>query len=983
MLLLPLDPSETLEPDEDTMIQEIGAAMRTIVADRDGAGPERRGAHTKSHGTLRATIEILDGISADLRHGLFASAARYEALVRTSTYPETPATDRTPNVRGMGIKVFGAPGDRIVEDPSGGLDLLFISSENVAFGTVQAFRDFMVATLTSRMGEWLAHGNRAALVMESVSASLDLLGLTYWSSTPFKLGQHVVKYRLLPVAHEGGHMWLDRLASYLPSEHGGDADYPFLRHEMQARLAAAPAHFELSLQRQRDPVTQPVEDASVRWSSSGYPWEVVARLEIPKQTFDTPEQDALGEGLRIDPWHAPLVQRPLGGLNRVRGAVYARMSAARIASQSRPVVPYPVVKRTPGDIRPVCLIQDDFDQAHRHETVERARTLFQEDPDKLPGFLMCAGAPDAGRPRIGWSVTAGRLAVHIALNVLANKAAAARKARGTDLTTREQAALAVEERVHEALGASLGKMDDPAPATYDGPSIGNDTLAVHIASRVDGILGGGSTAALNLFNEDSKLYMYNAPVRSPRPASMAELTELYRKLPQCPASADLRDDATFVRRRLVGPNAPFLRRVAAAADVGFADSALRSAGDSADRAAGEGRLFVCDYSALADLEGGKVASDGSPLYLYAPTCVLVAPPGGGQLRPVAIRTAPGAEAPVVTPGTGWGWEIAKHAVEVADITWFEPITHLGLTHLVLEPAGLATFRNLPPNHPIARLLLCHTEGTLSVNNSAVHKLLADGGSIDQTFAAHMTTIRRLAVDAAVGHDLRKDALPALLTRQGLDDRNVLREHPWRDDALRVHGAIGRWVTAYVSRTYRDDAAVGADPELRAWAAALGRPAGRGGITGFGSIDTRADLATVLTELVYLASAGHAAVNFPQWTDAGFAGRMPGAGWGPLPDLRAATEADLLALLPPLDKAELQAEFLYLLGGLYYTRLGRYEAIEGGVFDDPVVRAELLPAFQKDLADIEAQIEAENADTSRRTVPYLHLLPSRIPQSINV
>lgn len=981
MLLLPLDPSETREPDEDTMFQEIGVAMRKIVADRDGEAPLRRGAHTKSHGILSATLEILDAIEPELKHGLFASSGRYEAILRTSSYPETPPNDRASNVRGLAVKLLGAPGDRIVDDGTGALDLLFISSENVAFGTVRAFRDFMVATLTATTGEWAMHGNRAALVLESGSPSIDLLGLTFWSSTPFRLGPHVVKYRLQPVDGSMERGLLERLATHLPSarEEISGGEYPFIRREMQTRLGKAPAAFELALQRQQDPARQPVEDASIRWSSSGFPWQVVGRLEVPVQTFDTPEQDARGEGLRFDPWHTPLVMRPLGGLNRVRGVVYARMGQERVASATRPPAPYPVVKRSPTDLRPVCLLEDDFDREHRAAGVQATQALFKEDPEKLPGYLMCEGSPDGANPGVGWTRIAGALSIDIARNVVANKVAMLRASTGWGPTESDSIALAVEQRRQDDLAASLS-------ATAETRSLPDNRLTGMVAMRVDGILGGATTGALSLFNENFPLFMYRSPEKPARPGRIADIQALYRDLPHSPAEAGLRDDAVFVRRRLVGPNAPFLRRVTSdAASYAFADRAMAVAtgDDCVSRAADQGRLFVCDYSALADLPGGKRASDGSPMYIYAPTLVLAAPAGGGQLRPVAIRTGPGPDAAVVTPGAGWGWEIGKHAVEVADIAYFEPITHLGHTHLVLEAAGLATFRNLPVNHPVARLLLSHVEGTLSVNNSAVRQLLADGGSIDQTFGTDMPTIRRLAVDTAITHDLRADSLPRWITRQGLDDRTVLPDHPWRDDALRIHGAIARWITAFIVRTYRDDSAVRRDPELQAWASALGRPGGKGGITGFGEIASRADLSTVLTELVYTASAGHAAVNFPQWTDAGFSGRMPGAGWAPLPDLASATEADFVRLLPPLAKAELQAEFLYLLGSIYYTRLGEYDQLEGGVFEDPVVVHELLPAFQSELAAIEGQITDDNADPTLRAAPYTHLLPSRIPQSINV
>lgn len=43
---------------------------------------------------------------------------------------------------------------------------------------------------------------------------------------------------------------------------------------------------------------------------------------------------------------------------------------------------------------------------------------------------------------------------------------------------------------------------------------------------------------------------------------------------------------------------------------------------------------------------------------------------------------------------------------------------------------------------------------------------------------------------------------------------------------------------------------------------------------------------------------------------------------------------------------------------------------------------LLPTFQAELNEVESDIESANADGSR-AVPYEHLLPSKVPQSINV
>jgi hypothetical protein len=55
----------------------------------------------------------------------------------------------------------------------------------------------------------------------------------------------------------------------------------------------------------------------------------VARITIPKQEFDTPEQQTYCENLSFTPWHAVAEQRPLGVMNRIRRVVYETISATR------------------------------------------------------------------------------------------------------------------------------------------------------------------------------------------------------------------------------------------------------------------------------------------------------------------------------------------------------------------------------------------------------------------------------------------------------------------------------------------------------------------------------------------------------------------------------------------------------------------------------------------------------------------------------
>ena len=69
------------------------------------------------------------------------------------------------------------------------------------------------------------------------------------------------------------------------------------------------------------------------------------------------------------------------------------------------------------------------------------------------------------------------------------------------------------------------------------------------------------------------------------------------------------------------------------------------------------------------------------------------------------------------------------------------------------------------------------------------------------------------------------------------------------------------------------------------------------------------------------------------------------------------------------------DILYLLGSIYYTRLGDYG---DHYFTGPVIQSHLAK-FQQELIKIEEEINERN----KTRTPYEFLLPSKIPQSINI
>lgn len=472
---------------------------------------------------------------------------------------------------------------------------------------------------------------------------------------------------------------------------------------------------------------------------------------------------------------------------------------------------------------------------------------------------------------------------------------------------------------------------------------------------------------------------------------MEQYAYQFRSLPLPWPSGVFQTDAVFAQFRVAGANPGILRR-ATRADLESFSPALNDAtyarvtqqpgatiGEALDAAA----LYLVDYAVLTTLV------PGTDKYVFAPKALFFVPaPGSGSrsLRPVAILMMPVGAATrsgVYFPDGGTEWETAKILVNMADTNYHELISHLGLTHLLTEPFVLATYNRLPSPHPLNLLLVAHFAGTLLINYAAQTTLVVDGGAVDKLMAGTIESERQMAATAVQAVKYNASFFPDTLRERGVEDTGALPDYPYRDDALSLWNEIHTWVHDYVSVFYATDRDVARDTEVQAWvqelvAAGHIQDIGDGPSSAPASISTRAYLVNLVTQIIFVASVQHAAVNFPQDTIMSFTPAMPGAAYAPFPALGQRP----IDVLPPLQKSLLQVSVLAVLGGLHYTALGEY----GGQFAalDLVkglqVQSALL-AFQKRLHVLESAINAKN-QLGQRT-PYSTLLPSAIPQSINI
>jgi hypothetical protein len=284
-------------------------------------GPSHRGEHPKQHAGLWATFRVEDGIPEAMRVGLFASPRSYTALVRLSN--GRGPDDTKPEVHAMAIKVLVPDGD----GPPRIQDFI-VADHSVFFArNVQHVFDFLAATVKGIPVAQLAATDYPELAHFSSVATTSLLAMTYWSQTPYKLGDGAAKYLVTPSTGT------DNVT--IPLGHSPDCLREALVEQLTVRKIGA--QFDLSVNPQTDANAMPVEDPTVEWTSAPVK---LATISVYPQKFDVPQQMAFFDNLSWNPWNALPEHRPLGGINRARKNVYEDSSGLRHKTTGlAPVVP--------------------------------------------------------------------------------------------------------------------------------------------------------------------------------------------------------------------------------------------------------------------------------------------------------------------------------------------------------------------------------------------------------------------------------------------------------------------------------------------------------------------------------------------------------------------------------------------------------------------------------------------------------------------
>ncbi len=330
-------------PEEEAQIDRLVAISKRSMGNKPHP-PMFRDQHPKSHGCVKGEFVVEANIPEVMKVGVFKEPKNYDIWIRFSNGSSSDSkgqlqSDTVGDVRGMAIKLMNVEGEKVIDDPQhqGEQDFVLINNSTFFIRDVRGYMDFFPVLGAIRKGEIILKPGEPPQVPEALQAqfkavayAFPLLGkirakstpspleITYWSATPYKLGDRAMKIAAVP----------NFTGESFNPETASDKDN-YLREAMTKQLASQDTTFDFKVQLQTDAAKMPVEDPTVEWDEKESPFVKVATIQIPQQDFNTEERRQFDETQAFSPWHTLPEQRPLGGVNRARKRIYTELAQFR------------------------------------------------------------------------------------------------------------------------------------------------------------------------------------------------------------------------------------------------------------------------------------------------------------------------------------------------------------------------------------------------------------------------------------------------------------------------------------------------------------------------------------------------------------------------------------------------------------------------------------------------------------------------------
>lgn len=223
---------------------------------------------------------------------------------------------------------------------------------------------------------------------------------------------------------------------------------------------------------------------------------------------------------------------------------------------------------------------------------------------------------------------------------------------------------------------------------------------------------------------------------------------------------------------------------------------------------------------------------------------------------------------------------------------------------------------------------------------------------------------------------------------------LIEDYPYATDGLLIWSATENWVRTYVNHYYPESSLICNDNELQAWYSESVN-VGHGDLRNENWWPTLAnadDLVSILTTLIWLASAQHAALNFGQYPYGGYVPNRPPLMRRLIPEENDPEYTSFLAdpqkyFLSALPSVLQATKFMAVVDTLSTHSpdeeyLGERQQPSTWTGDPEIVEA--FYQFSAEIQRIEKEIEKRNHDPSLRNrcgagvLPYELLAPSSGP-----
>ena len=321
--------------------------------------------------------------------------------------------------------------------------------------------------------------------------------------------------------------------------------------------------------------------------------------------------------------------------------------------------------------------------------------------------------------------------------------------------------------------------------------------------------------------------------------------------------------------------------------------------------------------------------------------------GDGRLAAVRIDSDAGS----CTPSDP-DWPLARRLAMTSASTHLSIVRHFGWIHLAAGgPLAVVTRNELPPDHPLRRLLWPHVYATQYSNDLITEDQLAPGGDFEGMFSLTHDGVCAL-IDASIdGFDFGTIDPNVDALSRGLGDLAT----PSIDNRRQHHGVFLAHAHRYLERYYDDDR-IRADVAVQAWRAELVRR-----IPGVERVTAPAvgveNVARLAAAIMQLAAVEHEILgsgmwDYQLWTDA-VPARVPADG-----------------TRPPVDV------YQRLVNANFTLNVHRTSLLSD--FTDlalDAAGAEAFSAFRADLLDLQAEFDASPSKPWR-------MEPKRLKANIN-